>query len=373
MLNTCYCRTHHYIDWYMFIIHLISIMLILHIALLLLSFYIIAVVCDYYFVPSLEKISERLKLSSEFAWATLMAVGSSAPELFTSLFAVLNPWLEANLWAWTIVWSALFNILVIIWATALVRKATIMWQPIVRDMVFYMLAIGALYWMFRDQTISLFETWVFLLLYAVYVYCAAHRRKRLGYEEPDFDETINDPEQNWWITDMFTKLLNHIIPNPEGKNYIRAFVLSIIAIGLSTHLMVDAWVHVAQTLGIPSVIIGLTILAMGTSVPDLLSSLVVAKRGKWDMAISNAVWSNIFDILFGLGFPYLLYYMIYGNKQQLIVEDSNLEASIVLLFASVVVILVLLLMNKRKVTRPFGLFLILLYVAYVGYNVYMVM
>lgn len=348
-------------------------MLILNILLLLLTFYVIAIICDYYFVPALEKISAKLKLSSEFAWATLMAVWSSAPELFTSLFAVLNPNISSSMWAGTIVWSALFNILVIIWATAMVRKATITRQPVVRDMFFYIVSIWALYWMFADQVIQPYEAGIFLGIYVLYVYCAANRRKRLGYKEPIFDETIDDAETPTWITKITTDLFNRIIPNPEGKHFRGAFVISILLIWVATHFMVESWVHVAEWFWIPSVIIWLTILAMGTSVPDLLSSLVVAKKGKWDMAISNAVWSNIFDILFWLWFPYILYYMIYGNETLLPVQSENLEASIILLFASVIVILVLLIMNKRKVTRPFGFFLIVLYIAYVGYNVYLVM
>ena len=69
----------------------------LHLLIMLFMFYVLAVVCDYYFVPALERISQKWRMSSEFAGATLMAVGSSAPELFTSLFAVLNPHIAPSL------------------------------------------------------------------------------------------------------------------------------------------------------------------------------------------------------------------------------------------------------------------------------------
>lgn len=74
---------------------------------LLLSLYFLAIVCDEFFVASLDKIAEKLKMLSDVAGATFMAVGSSAPELFTSLFAVFKPGDHANVGAGTIVGSAI--------------------------------------------------------------------------------------------------------------------------------------------------------------------------------------------------------------------------------------------------------------------------
>ena len=96
--------------------------LILHIAILILCFYLLAVVCDRYFISSLDKIALKLKMNSDMAGATLMAVGSSTPELFVALIALFKPGNEA-MGAGTIVGSAMFNILVIIGASAMVKKA----------------------------------------------------------------------------------------------------------------------------------------------------------------------------------------------------------------------------------------------------------
>ena len=114
--------------------------LIFYLLALLVSFYLLAIICDRYFVVSLDKIAIKLKMNSDMAGATLMAVGSSAPEFFVSLMALFRPGNEA-LGAGTIVGSALFNILVIIGASAIVRKAFIAWQPIIRDTIFYSLSI----------------------------------------------------------------------------------------------------------------------------------------------------------------------------------------------------------------------------------------
>ena len=78
------------------------------------------------------------------------------------------------------------------------------------------------------------------------------------------------------------------------------FVVSILWIGIFSYFMVEWATVVGDTLGIPSVVMGLTFLAAGTSVPDLLSSVIVARQGHGDMAVSSSVGSNIFDVLFGL-------------------------------------------------------------------------
>ena len=93
-----------------------------------------------------------------------------------------------------------------------------------------------------------------------------------------------------------------------------AFFLSIAWIGAFAYFMV-AWADViGQTAGIPDVVMGLTILAAGTSVPDMLSSVIVARRGEGDMAVSSSIGSNIFDILVGLPVPWFLY-SIWASKR----------------------------------------------------------
>ena len=86
-----------------------------------------------------------------------------------------------------------------------------------------------------------------------------------------------------------------------------AFFLSIAWIGGFAYFMV-AWAGIiGNTIGIPDVVMGLTILAAGTSVPDMLSSVIVARRGEGDMAVSSSIGSNIFDILVGLPVPWFLF------------------------------------------------------------------
>ncbi len=337
--------------------------LIINLIELLIIFRLLALICDIIFVPSLEEISKKLKISSELAWATLMAIGSSAPELFTSIFSIVKSNVDINLWAGTIVWSAIFNILVIIWASAIIKNVQLSRKPIIRDLVIYIISLIVLLITFWDWKITFQESLIFVILYVIYIFIAKNWSKRLNY-------TINDEEieeESWFIKNKITKFINKFLWKTKYKNII-LFISSIILIWLLTNIMVDSWVIIASSLWMSNAIIGLTILAIWTSIPDLLSSISVAKKWKWDMAITNAVGSNIFDILFGLWLPYLIYFII--NKNSYIqVSNENLENSIFLLFSTVLVVFLFLLLKKRKLTKLAGFFLILLYIIYLWYNI----
>lgn len=108
-----------------------------------------------------------------------------------------------------------------------------------------------------------------------------------------------------------------------GKWCYLAFVLSIVWIGIFSFFMVTWAETVGNTVGIPSVIMGLTFLAAGTSVPDLLSSVIVARMGQGDMAVSSSIGSNIFDILVGLPLPWLIFTLWPSTPNQVVVSVDN--------------------------------------------------
>lgn len=112
-----------------------------------------------------------------------------------------------------------------------------------------------------------------------------------------------------------------------------AFFLSIAWIGGFAFFMVTWAEVIGKTLGIPDVVMGLTILAAGTSVPDMLSSVIVARRGQGDMAVSSSIGSNIFDILVGLPVPWFLYIVWPSTKDT--VDVSSLKCFILLSNTSV--------------------------------------
>ncbi|MFA5009479.1 MAG: calcium/sodium antiporter [Candidatus Paceibacterota bacterium] len=347
--------------------------IIFYFLVLLAAFYFLAIVCDRYFVPSLDKIAERIKMNSDMAGATLMAAGTSAPELFISFIALFRPGNEA-IGAGTIVGSAIFNILVIIGASALVRKAFIAWQPVIRDVIFYSLSIILLIYSFWDGKITFWEAFIFLLLYALYVLAVVKWRKIMPYKEEKKDpidvliEGIEkEKKKKTWLSflSFFEKGMDYFFPNP--KKYWLVFFDSIVVIAGLSWILVEAAVQIANILHIPAVIIGLTVLAAGTSIPDLMSSIIVARQGRGGMAISNAIGSNIFDILIGLGLPWI-FIAIQGPT--ISVATENLNSSILLLFATVISVLFFLIIKKWQIGRFAGVGLIFLYLAYLVWSIF---
>jgi Ca2+/Na+ antiporter len=116
---------------------------------------------------------------------------------------------------------------------------------------------------------------------------------------------------------------------------------------------------------IPTVVMGLTFLAAGTSVPDLLTSVLVAREGKGDMAVSSSVGSNIFDVLVGLPLPWLLASAVNGGKPVDVVAGT-LALSIIILFLMLVAVITTIAICKWKMTKGLGATMFTLYAVFVG-------
>uniref|UniRef100_A0A8C2WVD6 Sodium/calcium exchanger membrane region domain-containing protein n=1 Tax=Cyclopterus lumpus TaxID=8103 RepID=A0A8C2WVD6_CYCLU len=157
----------------------------------------------------------------------------------------------------------------------------------------------------------------------------------------------------WLLSWPLSILLHFTIPNcnlPQWERwYLLTFLSSTLWIALYSYLMVWMVTVISYTLGIPEVIMGITFLAAGTSVPDCMASLIVARQGMGDMAVSNSIGSNIFDVLLGLGFPWAL--------RTLIVSYGSVVTQILSLLSQVLCVH----LNCWKLDRRLGLCLILLY------------
>lgn len=344
-------------------------LLLLYIIALITCFYLIAQVSDRYFVVSLDKIAHRFNMSHDMAGATLMAIGSSAPELFVAIIALVREGDHAAIGVGTIVGSALFNLLVIIGASVVVKSAKLQWQPVFRDMLFYSIAIAALYIVFRDGTITIKESLSLIILYGVYLIAVVYWKKIFKFRPSDVreeDEDDDEPKTGWKV--IFIPL-DYILAKlfPPKEYYVMTFVFSIGAIAVLCWVLVESAIGISYILGVPEVVIALVVLAAGTSIPDMISSVIVAKQGRGGMAVSNAVGSNIFDIFIGLGLPWLGMAIITGSV--VVVDNSGLLHSIGLLFGSVILIFGILLINRWKMTKPVGYFLVIIYVGYILYEV----
>ena len=336
----------------------------LSILALLICFVLLARVVDLFFISSLDKISKDLRLSSDAAGATLMAVGSSAPELFVALFAVLKPGDHQVIGIGSIVGSAIFNLLFIVGAAALVKKVTLNKLPVIRDLIFYSISVALLVYFIWDGKLTIVETSVFLGVYLIYVIAVVYWRKWFPYEDRVFISEGEPKCDKKGVIGLFDKLLCFIFPNP--KRYYPVFFISIILIAAVSWVLVELAIHISEGLEIPEAIIALTVLAIGTSVPDLFSSIIVARQGRGEMAVSNAVGSNIFDILVGLGLPFLIVMLISGGS---INAGGDLINSTIILSASVILLILLLLFGKWKIGKITGGILIGSYIFYIVYEI----
>jgi len=173
----------------------------------------------------------------------------------------------------------------------------------------------------------------------------------------------------WWVFSIPFALLFYFTV-PDTRSTYRAtmgwgclsFFMSIMWIGVFSVCLVDWVTLLGDYFGIPIVVMGLTVLAAGTSIPDLLSSVIVAKRGYGDMAVSSSIGSNIFDVLVGLPFPWLLYSAIVGKT--VTVTASSLGLDIAVLIGMLGAVLCTIMWNKWTMTRALGYTMFFLYLLF---------
>ncbi|KAM6201919.1 sodium/potassium/calcium exchanger 4 isoform 2-T2 [Rhynchocyon petersi] len=482
---------------------------LLHILGALYMFYALAIVCDDFFVPSLEKICERLHLSEDVAGATFMAAGSSTPELFASVIGVFIT--HGDVGVGTIVGSAVFNILCIIGVCGLFagQVVRLTWWAVCRDSVYYTLSVVVLIAFIYDEEIVWWEGLVLIILYVFYILIMKYNVKMQAFftikqktvangntvnneledvkEKPPYgknpvvmvDEVMSSspPKFNFpeaglriMITNKFgprtrLRMASRIIinerqrlinsangvnskplqngrheniengdvpvespgeppqdqeqppppppPEPEPpettfmspfsvpkakgdrakwvftwpllfllcitipncskpsleKFFMVTFVTATLWIAVFSYLMVWLVTIIGYTLGIPDVIMGITFLAAGTSVPDCMASLIVARQGLGDMAVSNTIGSNVFDILVGLGIPWGLQTMVisYGSKVK--INSRGLVYSVVLLLGSVALTVLGIHLNKWRLDRKLGVYVLVLYAIFLCFSI----
>lgn len=151
-----------------------------------------------------------------------------------------------------------------------------------------------------------------------------------------------------------------------GKYCYLSFLLAIVWIGFYSYFMVEWAEIIGATLGIPDIIMGLTFLAAGTSVPDLLSSIIVARMGEGDMAVSSSIGSNIFDILVGLPVPWIAYTAYPGKPNTVSVGAEGVGISITILVAMIALIIFTIHFNGWKLTKSAGIMMFVFYFAFVA-------
>lgn len=214
---------------------------------------------------------------------------------------------------------------------------------------------------------------------------SAEPRETAQFKEEDEEELEEEEEQpstlnpfsfpggwcqrlKWLLSWPVSFLLFFTVPNCSESRwerwYLITFLSSTLWIALFSYLMVWMVTIISFTLGIPEVLMGITFLAAGTSVPDCMASLIVARQGMGDMAVSNSIGSNIFDVLLGLGFPWALRTLIVSYGSVVKINSKGLVYSVILLLASVTLTVLCVHLNRWRLDRRLGLCLLLLYAVF---------
>uniref|UniRef100_A0A8C9ZRE8 Solute carrier family 24 member 4 n=1 Tax=Sander lucioperca TaxID=283035 RepID=A0A8C9ZRE8_SANLU len=190
-------------------------------------------------------------------------------------------------------------------------------------------------------------------------------------EAPEND-TIS-PKLKWLISWPLLLLLFFTVPNcakPRWEKFFMAsFILSTVWIAVFSYFMVWMVTVIGFTLGIPDVIMGITFLAAGTSVPDCIASLIVARQGLGDMAVSNTIGSNVFDILVGLGVPWAIQTMCVSYGSEVMINSRGLVYSVVLLLGSVALTVLGIHLNKWRLDVKLGVYVLVLYAIFLCFSV----
>ena len=282
-----------------------------------------------YLVEGLGSLSDRFGISEAVVGASIAAIGSSMPEFGSAVFSVVEN--EPTIGFGTIVGSAIFNITVIIGGSALFGKVMIDRKVVYRDGLFYLFTVVVALVGIRDGRLTRTEAVAWAGLFGVYLVWLVYDARR------------GEPVPKESFEDLSTRLSVVYVIGGLAATAVAARYLVVHVEVLSVEL------------GISTAMFSLVAVAAGTSVPDLFTSLQSARKGLGSLAVANAVGSNIFDILGGLGIPFAF--------RAVTSVDAALNLSALVLLGSVVLAL-LVVRWGFSLTRHKGYVLIGAYAAY---------
>jgi cation:H+ antiporter len=297
-------------------------------------------------VQGASKFALSMGLSPLVVGLTVVAFGTSAPEMAVSTGAVLSG--QVDLAVGNVVGSNIFNILFILGASALIIPLSVHVQ-IIRQEIPIMLGSGLLLLsMGLDQKISMFEAGIMLaLLFAYTGFLVVQSRKETASN--DYDKELTPSAPNTWDSRWYTQLLLIVVG------------LGLLVLGSSW--LVDSSVAFAKALGVSDLIIGLTIVAAGTSLPEVAASIAAALKGERDMAVGNVIGSCTFNLLGCVGVSGLA-----AGSAGLVLPTAVLNFDLWVMIATFLACLPIFL-TGREIARWEGAVFLLYYVAYVCYLV----
>ncbi len=293
------------------------------------------------FVQGAASIATHLGISPLIIGLTVVSFGTSMPEMLVTMVSGLRN--NADLAIASVIGSNIANVLLVLGVAAIIRPLPVRDSTVVSEIPFSLtaailvgfLANAALFSSYPELSISRLDGAIllfFFLLFILYLY------KMSGEGHHSEQQSFNEKTA------------------ARSSVYI---VLGLLGLYLGGQWVVDGAVGISRTLGVDDALIGLTIVAVGTSAPELVTSGVAAYRNQTDIAVGNVVGSNIFNLLWVLGLTSSIVELPFE-----VVSNTDLVMVIV---SSSLIILALVTSRSNTVTRPHGVLFVVLYAVYLAY------
>ncbi|WP_343348452.1 calcium/sodium antiporter [Terrisporobacter petrolearius] len=296
-----------------------------------------------FFVEGSSSIAKKFNIPSLIIGLTIVAFGTSAPEAAVSITAAIrgqNEMAIAN-----VVGSNIFNILFVVGVTAMIKPIYVQKSTILKEFPFLLLSSIVLVilaydvWFqgYSENILTRADGLIFIALFIIFIYYL-------------IDMAINSNDE--------TNEENYKIM-PLSKSILLS-IGGLLGIIIGGNFVVNSASDIAMSLGMSENLVGLTIVAVGTSLPELATSIVAAKKGESDIAIGNAVGSNIFNILFVLG--------VSSCISNVPVQAEAFTDMFVMIVSTIIVYV--LAISNRKINKVEGIIINLLYIAYFIFIIY---
>lgn len=314
----------------------------LAIVFLLIGFVLLVKGADI-FVEGSSSIAKKFKVPSIIIGLTIVAMGTSLPEAAVSVTASLAN--KNTLAVSNVVGSNIFNLMVVIGVCAIMTPVAVDKVTLKRDFPFsvicalLLLALGII----GPMSLGHIDGVIFLILFAGFIGLMIRTALKASKEGSAVVSEEVEAAEEIKILPMWKSLL--------------FIVIGATGIILGGDVVVNSASNIAAKFGMSQTLIGLTIVSIGTSLPELVTSCVAAHKNEVDMALGNAIGSNIFNILFVLGIAGAISPMAFLNENVIDIVILLVFSLIVWLFA----------WTKKEIKRPEGLIMVLLYAAYVVY------
>jgi cation:H+ antiporter len=306
-----------------------------------------------YFVEGSSTIAKKLGVSSLVIGLTLVAFGTSSPELTVSLIASLQG--SNDIAIGNIVGSNISNLLLILGIASIIQTLRVESETIWRIIPFSFLAVLALWISVNDgflnggvqNHLSRGEGLLFLLFFSIFVFYTvtlAKKTKETKVVEEEFKEEIEE------ITQKKSSWLQAIIMT----------ILGLIGIIIGGKMVVDGAIEIAKALNISEALIGLTVVAIGSSLPELATTIVAAIKKESDIAVGNIMGSNIFNVFLVLGVSAMPHSIDFDPKLNVDIYIA-IVATVILFIAG---------LTKRRLSRSEGIIFVTLYISYITYIIF---